>query len=70
MYNSLEEYYQAKKRHEKALMISKKIFGKDPACIVTNYHNLISVYNPLEEYNQAKELSEKALMIRKNIMCM
>ena len=54
MYNSLDEYYQAKKRHEKALMISKKIFGKDPACIVTNYHNLVSVYNPLGEYNQAK----------------
>ena len=58
------------KRHERALMIYKKIFSEHHACIVANYHNLALIYNHLGEYNQAKELSKKTLMIRKKIMCM
>lgn len=49
MYNNLEEYEQAKKPHEKALMIYKKIFGEDHACIESNHHNLALVYNHLGE---------------------
>ena len=67
VYNSLGEYNQAKEFHEKALMIRKKIFGKDHADVATSYNNLASVYNSLGEYNQAKELHEKALTIRKKI---
>ena len=67
VYNSLGEYNQAKEFHEKALMIRKKIFGKDHADVATSYNNLASVYNSLGEYNQAKELYEKALTIRKKI---
>ena len=67
VYHRLGEYNQAKELHEKALIISKKIFGEDHADVATIYNNLASVYNSLKEYNQAKELYEKALTIRKKI---
>ena len=67
MYYNLKEYNQAKERHEKALMIWKKIFGEDHANVAASYNNLALVYKRLKEYNQAKELHEKALIIRKKI---
>ena len=67
VYSSLGEYNQAKDLHEKALIISKKIFGEDHANVAASYNNLASVYDSLGEYNQAKELHEKALIIRKKI---
>ncbi|KAM7445597.1 hypothetical protein ABFA07_005863 [Porites harrisoni] len=67
IYKNLKEYNQAKELHEKALMISKKIFGEDHADVAGSYDNLASVYNNLKEYNQAKELREKAMTIRKKI---
>ena len=39
MYYSLGEYNQAKDLYEKALMIRKKIFGKDHADVATSYNN-------------------------------
>ena len=59
MYNRLGEYNQAKERHEKALIIRKKIFGEDHADVAASYNNLALVYYNLKEYNQAKELHEK-----------
>ena len=67
MENSLGEYNQVKELHEKALVIHKKLFGKDHACVASNYNNLASVYDSQGKYNQAKELHEKALVIRKKI---
>ena len=67
VYNRLGEYNQAKKLHEKALMIYKTILGEDHADVATSYNNLASVYDRLGEYNQAKELHEKALTIFKKI---
>ena len=67
MYNTLGEYNQAKELHEKALMITKTICGKNHANVATCCNNLASVYNSLGEYNQAKELHEKALMIRERL---
>ena len=67
VYHRLGEYNQAKELHEKALIISKKIFGEDHANVATSYNNLALVYERLGEYNQAKELHEKALIIRKKI---
>ena len=67
MYDSLGEYNQAKELHEKALMISTKIFGENNVHVATSYNNLASVYHDRREYNQAKELYEKALTNRKKI---
>ena len=67
MYDSLRDYNQAKKLHEKALTIYKKIFGKDHANVVTSYTGLADVYDNLEDYNQAKGLHEETLIIRKKI---
>ena len=67
MYNRLGQYNQAKELQEKALIISKKIFGEDHADVATIYNNLALVYERLWEYNQAKELHEKALTITKQI---
>ena len=67
VYSSLGEYNQAKDLHEKALIISKKIFGEDHANVAASYNNLASVYYNLKEYNQGKELQEKALIIYKKI---
>ena len=53
MYNGLGEYNQAKKLHEKALIIRKMIFGEDHADTATSYNNLSLVYDTLGEYNQA-----------------
>ena len=63
----LAEYNPAKERHEKALIIRKKIFGEDHAYVAKSYHKLASVYNPRGEFSQAKEIHEKALMIRRKI---
>ena len=69
VYNSLGEYNQAKDLHEKALMISRKIFGEDHGSVVVaaSYNNLATVYFSLKENNQAKELNEKAMMIYRKI---
>ena len=67
MYERLGEYNQAKEVQEKALIISKKIFGEDHADVATIYNNLALVYERLWEYNQTKELHEKALTITKQI---
>ena len=40
VYYSLGEYNQAKKLHEKALIIHKKMFGEDHANVATSYNNL------------------------------
>ena len=40
---------------------TKKIFGEDHACMVTNYRNLALVYNRLGVYNQAKEQERKSI---------
>ena len=65
VYGDIGKYNQAKELCEKALMITKKIFGENHANVVTSYNNLASVYDNLGEYNQAKELFKKALMIMK-----
>ena len=67
VYRGLGKYNQAKDLHEKALTISKKIFGEDHSDVATSYNNLASVYLSLGEHNQAKELTEKALTIYKKI---
>ena len=67
MYTRLGKYNQAKDLFEKALMITKKIFGENHADVATCCNNLASVYTRLGEYNEAKELFEKALMITKKI---
>ena len=56
MYERLGEYNHAKELHEKALIITKKIFGEDHSAVATSYNNLASVDERLGEYNQAKEL--------------
>ena len=62
------EYNQAKELFEKALMITKKIFGENHANVATCCNNLALVYTRLGEYNQANELHEKALMITKKTL--
>ena len=64
MYESLEEYNQAKKLHEKALIIRETIFGEDHAEVAASCNNLASVCDSLGEYNQAKELIKRALVIQ------
>ena len=56
MYNSLEEYSQAKELLENAVMVYKKIFDEDYADVATSCNNLALVDNRLIEYNQANEL--------------
>ena len=65
VYCSLREYNHAKEFHERALAISKNVFGEDHPNVATSYNNLASVYYRLAEYNKAKELHKNALMIRK-----
>ena len=49
MCGSFGKYNQAKERHEKALVIHKRIFGEDFADVATSYNNLASVYDRLGE---------------------
>ena len=59
MYDTLGEYNRAKELLEKALIMRKKIFGKDHADVATSYNNLALVYDTLGEYNEAKGTSRK-----------
>ena len=66
VYNRLGEYNQAKELNEKALMISKKIFGENNAYVAKTYNNLAFVYNNLGKYSQAKELHKKSTRYSQN----
>ena len=58
---SRKEYY------DKALIITKEIFGEEHCDVATSYNKLGNVYEALGQYNEAKECQEKALIMRKNI---
>ena len=51
------------KQYEKALSISKKIYGEQHAHVATSYYSLGSVHHDLGQYNEAKEYLEKGLVI-------
>ena len=67
MYERLREYNQAKQLHEKAVIMSKTIFGENHTDVATSYNNLALVYDNRGEYNQGKEPHEKGLTIYKKI---
>ena len=55
------------KKHEKALIIRKEIYGKHHGDVGATYNNLGTVYSDFGQYSEAKENHEKALIIRKEI---
>ena len=67
VYWKIGKHNQAKRFHEKALIIRKMIFGEEHNKVATSYNNLGLVYHSIGEYNQAKEFQTKAVMIQKKI---
>ena len=66
MYDTLGEYNQAKELHEKALIISKKIFGEDHADVATSYQQLgISVQSVWENTIKPKNFTKKHWQLAK-----
>ncbi|XP_078345543.1 uncharacterized protein LOC144631046 [Oculina patagonica] len=61
------QYELAVSYHEKALVISKEIYGEEHADVAASYNNLGAVYHDLGQYNKAKEYYDKGLFVSKKI---
>jgi len=59
VYKSLGQYNKAKKYLEKALIISKKMFGEEHADVASSYNNLGDFYQNLGQYTEAKNTSRR-----------
>ena len=67
-FRHLRNFNEGKEYHEKALIITKKIFGEEHADVASTYNKLGNDYGYLGKYNEAKEYHEKAMIIKK-IFC-
>ena len=61
------KYKSAKEQYEKALEITRKIYGEQHGDTATTYNSLGVVYSALGQHSLAKQHYEKALEIRRKI---